>query len=174
MDIPAHLAEQLDWHWQQQLRPRLDGLTDDEYFWQPVPDCWTVHTDGTVDFEFPTPQPEPVTTIAWRLAHVIVGVLAVRVHSHFGGPPAAYETWTYATDAATALRQLDDAYDGWAAGVRALTTADLDRPIGPAEGPWADKPMLDLVLHINREVIHHGAEIALLRDLYAHTTTKEN
>jgi hypothetical protein len=37
-------------------------------------------------------------------------------------------------------------------------------------------PMLALVLHINREVIHHGAEIALLRDLYAHTTTttKEN
>ena len=34
--------------------------------------------------------------------------------------------------------------------------------------------MIDLILHINREVIHHGAEIALLRDLYAHTTTKEN
>jgi hypothetical protein len=26
--------------------------------------------------------------------------------------------------------------------------------------------MAMLVLHINREVIHHGAEIALLRDLY--------
>jgi hypothetical protein len=26
--------------------------------------------------------------------------------------------------------------------------------------------MADLVLHINRETIHHGAEIALLRDLY--------
>jgi hypothetical protein len=26
--------------------------------------------------------------------------------------------------------------------------------------------MAGLVLHINREVIHHGAEIALLRDLY--------
>jgi hypothetical protein len=24
------------------------------------------------------------------------------------------------------------------------------------------------VLHVNREVIHHGAEIALLRDLYRH------
>ena len=28
--------------------------------------------------------------------------------------------------------------------------------------------MITLVLHIHREVIHHGAEIALLRDLYAH------
>jgi hypothetical protein len=26
--------------------------------------------------------------------------------------------------------------------------------------------MAALVLHINREAIHHGAEIALLRDLY--------
>jgi hypothetical protein len=26
--------------------------------------------------------------------------------------------------------------------------------------------MSDLVLHINREVIHHGAAIAQLRDLY--------
>ncbi len=26
--------------------------------------------------------------------------------------------------------------------------------------------MAALVLHINRELIHHGAEIALLRDLY--------
>jgi hypothetical protein len=34
--------------------------------------------------------------------------------------------------------------------------------------------MTALILHINREVIHHGAEIALLRDLYVHTTTKEH
>jgi hypothetical protein len=39
-------------------------------------------------------------------------------------------------------------------------------PCGPAEGPFADYPMAALVLHINREVIHHGAEVALLRDLY--------
>jgi hypothetical protein len=26
--------------------------------------------------------------------------------------------------------------------------------------------MSQLILHINREVIHHGAEIACLRDLY--------
>jgi len=174
MNLTAQLSEQLDWHWEHQLRPRFDGLTDDEYFWQPVPDCWTVHPDGSVDFAYPPPQPEPVTTIAWRLAHVIVGVLAVRAHSHFNGPPADYETWSYATTAADALSQLDDAYANWMAGVRTVTTADLEKPIGPAEGPWADRPMLDLILHINREVIHHGAEIALLRDLYAHTPTKEN
>ena len=42
----------------------------------------------------------------------------------------------------------------------------LSRPAGPAEGPYAAAPLASLVLHINREVIHHGAEITLLRDLY--------
>ena len=79
-ELAAHLAEQLDWHWTGQLRPRFGGLSDDEYFWEPVPGCWTLHRDGRIDFASPPPQPEPVTTIAWRFAHVIVGVLAARTH----------------------------------------------------------------------------------------------
>ena len=173
-ELTSHLAEQLDFHWRVQLRPRVAGLTDDEYFWQPVPDCWTVHPDGRIDFAYPPPDPEPVTTIAWRLAHLIVGVLAVRVHSHFGGPPADYQSWDYATGADTALKQLDDQYAAWITGVRGLSEEQLWRPCGPAEGPYADETMATLVLHINREMIHHGAEIALLRDLYIHTDEKEN
>lgn len=171
------LADQLDFHWTHQLRPRLDGLTDDEYFWEPVRGCWNVHPRAggtTIDFAYPPPQPEPFTTIAWRLAHVIVGVLAMRNHSHFGGPAADYESWPYATSAAGALSQLDEAYAGWIAGVRALTDADLQRPCGPAEGPYGNEPMVVLVLHINREMIHHGAEIACIRDLYIHTYKEES
>ena len=171
-DVTIQLADQLDYHWTNQLRPRLDGLTDDEYFWQPVADCWTVHPDGGIDFVFPEPQPAPFTTIAWRLAHVIVGVFAMRNYSHFGGPPADYQSWSYATDAKTALRQLDDAYANWIAGVRGLDAQDLPRPIGPSEGPWAEHAMSELILHINREAIHHGAEIACIRDLYVHTNRK--
>ena len=168
MALTAHLTDQLDWHWHNALRPRLDGLTDDEYFWEPVPDCWTQHRDGTIDFAHPAPAPAPFTTIAWRLAHVIVGVLAMRNHSHFGGPPADYDSWRYAPDADTALAQLDEEYRRWSTGVRSLSDEDLERPCGPAEGPYAEYPMAGLVLHINREVIHHGAEIACIRDLYIH------
>jgi hypothetical protein len=173
------LAEQLDWHWREQLRPRLDGMTDEEYRWEPVPGAWNVRPRGTgtapvsagtgeftIDFAFPQPGPAPVTTIAWRLGHIIVGVLGMRVASHFGGPPCDYATHRYPGDAATALAQLDEAYAGWITGVRGLGPADLPRPIGPAEGPWAEHSMAELVLHINREVLHHGAEVALLRDLY--------
>jgi hypothetical protein len=74
-----------------------------------------------------------------------------------------YTSHDYPGDAKTALRQLDDNYQAWLDGVR---KADLSEPCGPAEGPFADSSMARLVLHINRELLHHGAEIALLRDLY--------
>lgn len=177
--LDLELRDQLHWHWQHQLRPRLDGLTDAEYFWEPAPGTWNVQPRGqsqapiaagrgafTIDFAIPEPSPPPVTTIAWRLGHVIVGVIGARVHSHFGGPPADYATFDYAGTAGEALRQLDEAYGAWDRGVRDLTLEELARPCGPSEGPYADRPMAALVLHINREVIHHGAEIALLRDLY--------
>ncbi|WP_293002398.1 DinB family protein [Mycobacterium sp.] len=180
MDWTTELLDQLRFHWDTVLRPRLDGLTDDEYHWEPVADCWGVRPRGqqrtpqaagggdtVIDFAFPQPEPAPVTTIAWRLGHLIVGVFGMRTASHFGGPPMDYGSFPDAATAAAALQQLDDGYARWTAGVAALDGAALAAPCGPAEGPYADKPMATLVLHIHREVIHHGAEVALLRDLYA-------
>ena len=180
MEMNRVLLDQLENHWAFPLRPRLEGLTDDEYFWEPVPGAWSLRrtgtgTDGrwTIDFEVPEPAPAPFTTIAWRLNHLVVGVLGARVASHFGGPRAEYETWPYAGTAAEALDQLDTAYALWVACVRGLGEEGLARPCGPAEGPYADHPLAALVTHIHREVIHHGAEICTLRDLYTHTDRKD-
>lgn len=188
MDVKwnRELLDQLDWIWHHQARPRLDGLTDAEYFWEPVADTWSVRRRGEstaplaagsgeylIDFALPEPDPAPVTTIAWRIGHLIVGVFGVRNAAHFGGPPVDYATFRYAGTANEALRQLDDAYARWVAGVRGLGEGGLARPCGPAEGPYGDRPLATLVLHINREAIHHLAEIALLRDLYLrHATTR--
>jgi hypothetical protein len=179
------LLDQLEHHWTHALRPRLQGLTDDEYFWEPAPDAWSVRPRGTsraptqmgagdlrIDFADPQPDPAPLTTVAWRIGHVIVGCLAARSASHFGRAPADYESWTYAGTASGALRQLDEEYAVWRDGVVALGEEGLARPCGPAEGPFAEYPMAALVLHIHRELIHHGAEICLLRDLYLHTHRK--
>jgi hypothetical protein len=179
IDWNAELLNQLEWHWDNQLRPRLDGLTDDEYFWEPVPGCWSIRPraqattplamgpgEVVLDYAIPAPEPSPVTTIAWRLAHIIVGVFGSRTASHFGGPPAEWATWDYAATAADALRQLDEAHAAWSKGVRCLGADGLARPCGPAEGPFAEYSMAALVLHIHREVLHHGAEVSLLRDLY--------
>lgn len=183
IDWTHELIDQLDWHWGKQLRPRLDGLADDEYLWEPVENCWSIRPRGqgraalsvgggdlVMDYAFPEPSPPPVTTIAWRLAHLVVGVFGGRVAGHFAGPPVDYETFVYADTATGALQQLDEQYAAWKAGVEGLGDEGLARPCGRAEGPFADYPMAGLVLHINREAIHHGAEIALLRDLYANRT----
>jgi len=119
-----------------------------------------------VEFARPEPIPPPVTTIAWRMAHLIVGILGQRAASHFGAPPIEWDSHAYAGSAAGALNQLDEAYAQWTEGVRGLGEDGLARPCGPAEGPYAELPLAALVLHINREAIHHAAEIALLRDLY--------
>jgi hypothetical protein len=179
LDWTHALAEQLDWHWRSQLRPRLDGLTDEEYLWEPVRGMWSIRPRGTsatptaagggeftADFAFPEPSPAPVTTIGWRIMHLVVGCFGMRAASHFGGPAVSYETYDYPGDAATALDRLDASYALWMGGVRKLSPEQLRRPVGPAEGPFAEAAMAELVLHINREALHHGAEIALLRDLY--------
>lgn len=182
IDWNQQLVDQLDFHWRGQVRPRFDGLSDAEYFWEPVPGCWNVRPRGestapiaagagelVLEYALPAPDPAPVTTIAWRLGHILVGVLGARVASHFGGPPVEYTTYEWPGSASDALAALDTVYDRWIEGVRGLSADRLGEPVGPAEGPWADHPYVGLVLHINREMIHHSAEIALLRDLYRAT-----
>jgi hypothetical protein len=66
------------------------------------------------------------------------------------------------------LALIDHWHDRWVAGVASLDAAGLARPCGPAEGPYAAEPLANLVLHINREILHHGAEVALMMDLFAH------
>ncbi|MCU1392287.1 MAG: serine/arginine repetitive matrix protein 1 [Ilumatobacteraceae bacterium] len=180
LDWTAHLLDQLTFHWEHGVRPRLVGLTDEEYRWEPVAGAWSVRPRAeavtrdalgrgafVLDHARGEPDPAPFTTIAWRLAHVTIGVFGERNHSHFDGPPTTYATAEYAADADTALAQLDAAYAWWVRGVSGLDVEALARPVGPAEGPFAEAPYLDLVLHIHREAIHHLAEVCLLRDLYA-------
>jgi hypothetical protein len=183
-DWNQRLVEQLTWHWDALLRPRLDGLTDEEYLWEPVPGCWSIRRreearspmaagagDWVADFAHPEPDPPPVTTIAWRIGHLTVAVFGLRNASHFGGPPIDPASYDWSPTAAGALRALDAAQSRWIAGVRDLADEGLERPVGPAEGPWAEHPYATLVLHIHREAIHHGAEILLLRDLYRSRST---
>jgi len=60
---------------------RCEGLTDAEFLWEPVPDCWTVRSNDSggwlVDLEKPEPEPRPVTTIGWRMWHIAVDCFEV-------------------------------------------------------------------------------------------------
>lgn len=57
-------------------------------------------------------------------------------------------------------------YRAWRDGLASLDDEALWHPLGPRAGPYADDPYIGLALHVQDELIHHGAEVALLRDLY--------
>jgi hypothetical protein len=107
-------------------RARLEGLTDEEYLWEPVPGAWSVrrrHEATTpkaygpgawvLDFDSPEPDPAPVTTIAWRLGHLVSG-FAGRWEWTFGGrrqePKALVD---FAPSASAAQDQLWAVVDRW-------------------------------------------------------------
>lgn len=97
---------------------------------------------------------------------MVVGVLGARAAATPAHRTGGLRQPRVPGDAATALAQPDAIYAAWTTGVRGLDEAGLRRPCGPAEGPWTDSPMAMLILHVDRQVLHHGAEIALLRDPY--------
>src|SRR5215470_1277032 len=107
------LRRQLDWQWTSVLRPRFEGLTDDEYLWEPAPGCWSVRPgpDGrpAMDWARPEPQPPPFTTIAWRLCH-IGSVLLQRASHHLGDRSVNRTDVELALDAAGGLALVDRAY----------------------------------------------------------------
>ena len=107
-----------------------------------------------------------MTTIAWRLAH-LTEMFGSPTAPHFADPPADRPAISFSGSAQEALRQLDDGHEAWIRDVRDLGADGLARPQGAMSPPeFADAPLAKLIMYTHLEVIHHGAEICLLRDLY--------
>jgi hypothetical protein len=175
----AQLLGQLEFRWQVMIRPRLEGLTDDEYLWEPAPGCWSVRAAGAGRFVADGQwygglhhevSPPPFTTIAWRLCHLGSGLTA-RANHHFGDRSL---TWANFWDrepvpgtAADGLAFLDRSYAAWHDGILARPEEFIDEksdgPPGSIDGHF---PFADVIQHVNAEVLCHGAEMCLLRDLY--------
>lgn len=168
---------QIDYWWKAILWPRIQGLTDEEYDWEPAPGCWTLsrRPDGTRFYEWPPgSQAEtepPFTTISWRMAHIGSGCLAHRAGQYFGVDASARGNEDFPGAAAEAVQRLADSWLAWRSGLGSLAPDDLWRELGPGHdadgmGLGPSDPFLNMVLHNHRELMHHGAEINLLRDLW--------
>jgi hypothetical protein len=122
-----------------------EGLTDDEFLWEPFPTTWSIRRrdqcrtpnpfgagDWVADFEIPEPTPVPMTTIGWLYWHI--GSMPGRLCDieFLGGTRTMASGWmspylthhpifTSAAEAVTALR------DGWHRLRAAIEQADDDQ-----------------------------------------------
>jgi hypothetical protein len=175
VDVKHELTDLSDYVYER-TRTRLEGLSDEEYFWEPAPGCWTIRQrpDGTwmADGPLPRPEFEPFTTIAWRLWHLIDMYGEDRAPQWLDLPPQGAPIGLDDPDAAPpasaadAVALLERAHDRWDAHLHLVENERLGESIGPVAGRWADHTRAAYVLHMLDEFIHHGAEIALLRDLW--------
>ena len=164
----------------------VPALTDAEYLWEPVPGAWSVRLrsagpgpGATVlagagefgrDGGRPHPYPPPITTIAWRMHH-LTEMLLGRADWTNGAHDFTEEEMIVSGDAVSGLAALESAIAAWRAALMAADDAALDT-VGHStypDGSDPDVPFLEIVWWVNQEVLHHGAEIALLRDLYRAT-----
>jgi hypothetical protein len=162
------------------LLERLQGLTDAEYFWEPTPGCWSIRRrsqvppacavgqgDWVMEDQHPAPTPAPITTLAWRLCHLVSGQM-MRCDYTFGTKSLIWNDIEFPGSADAALAFLERSHEAWYRGLDSLSEADLDI-IGLSSFPQGLDPTLPfgaIFWWTNRELIHHGGEIALLRDLW--------
>jgi hypothetical protein len=118
----------------------LGGLTDEEYFWEPVTGCWNVRPGAdaagvfTQDWEFPAPDPPPLTTIAWRLVHICLFLQehGMRAVAFERGAPAWRPPSVIPGSAAAAVNALATAVTAWRRDLSSVDDQRLWEPMGRA------------------------------------------
>ena len=149
------------------LLVRLDGLTDDEFFWEPVPGCWTVFqgADGrwTYQYEDEDPVPSPFTTIGWRLVHIALCKIVYREWA-FGQRELNFINIENPSDVATSLEMLERGQRLLVDDLASLDDDPLERGVLTNWGEtW---PAWRIFWTMIDHDATHGAEIGALRDLY--------
>src|SRR4051812_5208262 len=170
----------------------LSGLTDTEYFWEPVSGGWSVRrVDDAVaplddvwgddqwglEIEYPEPQPSPFTTIAWRMAHMTQSALVAAAAIRGRRAPSGFvdNAWPEFRSLPTTA---DAAVARWHAAigmvVEMLASAshqDLERAEHQQWEPTPQPVWRHVEYFAYFEPASHGAEVRLLRDLFRHTST---
>jgi len=165
----AELLDAYDYVWERLLR-RLDGLSDEEYLWEPVAGCLTVRAtpSGVVPDPgvWPDVQPAPFTTVAWRLCHIADNFTEDRIAPLLGSstPPRSPTLWPMTAGAA--VDYVEAGYLSWRANLASAEPNSLWRTLDDDSTPYRGRSLFRFLLQYLEEFAHHAAEVALLRDLY--------
>ena len=173
---PARLAPFLaQWDYiTEVLFERLDGLTDEEYVWEPAAEVWTVRlVDGrpTPDAEVwaPTGGGAPPRTLAWSLGHLGDGLMQ-RADWLVGSHSLKRGDLTWPMTAAEGVAFAKAGISGLArrAGPDDRRGPRHRRPERLSRRPRPELPLIEIVWWVSKELLFHAGEIWFVRDLYAH------
>lgn len=160
-----------------EARPLIDknlaGLTDEEYLWEPVADCWSVRRRGdirspdcwgrdawVVEVSADGSVEPAITTIAWRLMHAY-DCTADFASRAFGGPGHDWNDIEVAADATTAVAMMTAALDDLRAAL-----AEGENAVLAGVDPFFQRPRSELLVKALHEAIHHCAEIGIMRSFW--------
>jgi hypothetical protein len=175
------------------LTRALDGLTQAEFDWEPHPGafgvrareaCTTPNPSGAADSPWVLDHDwevveaadrgeavEPMATIGWLLNHFGAAPAGTADFDFVGGPtvptPEAYTRMWGQVVIPTVDEAVARFRDSWAKMGEALRDASDEMLEQPCEGhPWkrGDRAIAAML----NEVSHHGTQICVLRDFYAH------
>ena len=149
------------------LNGQLDGLTEEEFLWEPVPGSWSLRQmpEGrwTYDYAVPDPKPSPFTTIAWRLNNVSTSKIMYHEYA-FGPGELTFPDLDIPHTVAGQVAFLKEGHTLLTGDLRGLAEADLQEPRLTNWGEeWPTWRIFWTMIHHD---IWHGAEIGVIRDLY--------
>jgi hypothetical protein len=129
------------------LLERLEGVTDEEWTWQPAP---------------------TLRSLSWTAIHL--GELGtLRSDWTTGSHSLRREDLTWPETATEGMAAMKVGLDAWRGTLGEVDDEDLDtvgRSAFP-DGLDPQLPLIDIAWWNTRELIHHGADMATVRDMYA-------
>jgi hypothetical protein len=156
------------------VRERLAGLTEDEYYWEPVPEVWTLRrlTVGRLEADYadPDPDPPPFTTLGWRVNHI--ASCKVMYHEYAYGPQRlTFPDLPVPATPAEGVAMLDEGHDLLVQDLQQLEDHDLQAEVLTNWGErWPAWRIFWTMIHHD---LWHGGEIGALRDLYRESRSQQ-
>jgi DinB superfamily len=156
------------------LRDRLQGLQEEEFFWKPVPEAWTIYEERaghwTYDYAIPDPEPAPVTTIAWQVTHLAT----TRFMYHewaYGAARLTFPELAIPRNVPATIEFLHEGFAALRADLEAETEEGLDRG---RKTNWGDMwPAWRIFTTMADHDALHTGMIGGLRDLYYWRTVRK-
>jgi hypothetical protein len=171
--VMAVVAQLVDEAWTV-IEPNLRGLSDAEYFWEPVPGCWGVRRRGdvaapacwgkgewAVEISLDGQVAPALTTIGWRLMHAYDCTNDFTLRA-FGGGGADWNDIEVPGTGAGAVALMTAAIDQ----LRDLLARSTDDVLLGVGGDGDERGRGLLLAKGLLEGIHHCAEVGVLRDLF--------